>query len=81
MAWNQKTRDEQPPTEQPDDRPEYTLSEMAVITDGQVGGANLERGPERANPEGTVDTANGDYWRTEDPESNGRRWAFIAKKK
>gem|GEM_PF-3750612 len=35
-----------------------TPSEQPVIADGQLGGANLERGPERANPEGTVDTPN-----------------------
>lgn len=28
------------------------------MADGQLGAGNLERGPERANPEGTVDTPN-----------------------
>jgi len=35
-----------------------TPSEQPVLTDGQLGAGNLERGPERANPEGTVDTPN-----------------------
>jgi hypothetical protein len=39
----------------------YARSEEQVITDGQLGSHNLQRGPERANPEGSVDISNGDY--------------------
>ncbi|HWV39846.1 MAG TPA: hypothetical protein VN033_15355 [Vulgatibacter sp.] len=35
-----------------------TPSEQPVMADGQLGGGNLDRGPERANPEGTADTQN-----------------------
>ncbi|MGA9524674.1 MAG: hypothetical protein WBV82_24665 [Myxococcaceae bacterium] len=80
MAWKQKRRAEPTHHEQSKTRPVYTRGEMPVLVDGQLGGANLERGPERANPEGTVDTANGDYWAVEYPETGGRRWAAIAKK-
>jgi hypothetical protein len=37
---------------------QWALSEQLLMVDGQLGAANLERGPERANPEGTVDTPN-----------------------
>ena len=38
----------------------YTRSEMPVISDGQLGDANLESGPEWSNPEGSVDISNND---------------------
>lgn len=36
----------------------WARSEQPVVVDGQLGGANLDRGPERQNPEGTVDLPN-----------------------
>ncbi len=36
----------------------YVPSEQVVMADGQLGGNNIERGPERQNPEGTALTPN-----------------------
>lgn len=36
----------------------WVRSQQPILEDGQLGGANLDRGPERRNPEGTVDTPN-----------------------
>jgi len=49
------------------DRPrsEWTPSEETVLNDGQLGAANLQRGPEQRNPEGSIDLSNPDYWRGE----------------
>ncbi len=35
-------------------KPSRVPSEQTVISDGQLGAANLERGPERENPEGSA---------------------------
>lgn len=40
----------------------WSRGEHQVITDGQLGSANLERAPEYTNPEGSVDIPNTDYW-------------------
>lgn len=53
---------------------------MPVVTDGQLGADNLHRGPERANPEGTVDTSNVDYWRVEGWGSD-RRWRMSPRRR
>jgi len=51
----------------------YTRSEMPVLTDGQLGDANLDAGPEPANPEGSIDISNGDYLRVENAAAKRRR--------
>ncbi|WP_373047794.1 hypothetical protein [Vulgatibacter sp.] len=53
-------------------RPGYTRGEMPVVTDAQLGVENLDRGPETANPEGSVDISNVDYHRVEG-DLHGRR--------
>lgn len=44
---------DEPPSGEP-----RVIGETTILGDGQLGGENLERGPERINPEGTVDIAN-----------------------
>lgn len=42
---------------EPHEREEkWAPSHQSIMEDGQLGGANLDRGPERANPEGTSGT-------------------------
>lgn len=36
----------------------WARSHHPIMEDGQLGGGNLNRGPERANPEGTSDLPN-----------------------
>lgn len=49
----------------------YVRSEMPVVTDGQLGDT-IDRGPEPANPEGSVDIPNGDYHGIEEQASARR---------
>lgn len=39
--------------EPPEEERRYARSEEQLLGDGQLGAQNLERGPERQNPEGT----------------------------
>ena len=73
MAEKDRERDRPGSGDRPMGRPGLQRSETTVVTDGQVGTHNLERGPERANPEGTVDTSNVDYWKIEGYGSDRRR--------
>jgi hypothetical protein len=44
--------------EEPERGKKWARSHQSIMEDGQLGGANLDRGPERANPEGTSLTPN-----------------------
>jgi hypothetical protein len=56
-----------PRSSDPDPYPGYVIGETEIMADGQVGTEQLDEGPERSNPEGSVDINNRQYWDRTDP--------------
>lgn len=61
MSDDRKGQPSRPAEEErggPSPRKRWVRSEQPILEDGQLGGANLDKGPERRNPEGTADRPN-----------------------
>lgn len=52
------TSEIQPPRSEEEPGRRFIKGEHPIMADGQLGGEALDQGPERRNPEGTVDIPN-----------------------